>query len=113
MTNAKQNGNVNVEAIQMLTNNVSAIVEFLGNPNTEVVRTKLSYKNMEIVTVMVPCYNIKTPLRHKDYVIKYTEGKDISFIVISEDQYKRRYETITSEVPNTSYYNGRVSPWGY
>ena len=39
---AKQNGDVVVEAIQMLSNNVSDIVKFLNNPNTEVLRTKLS-----------------------------------------------------------------------
>jgi isocitrate dehydrogenase len=114
MISSKQNGNIIVEAIQMLTSNVQDILKFLDNPNAEVVKTKLSYKNLEIVTVMISCYNSKTPLRHKDFLVKYTEGRDkkISFVVMSEEQYHQRYMA-SSDTEKTDYYNGRISPWGY
>lgn len=112
--NCKQNGEVNVEAMQMLNNNVDAIVKFLDSASTEVIKTKLSYKNMEIITIMVSCYNSKIPLRYKDYVVKYVEGREkkVSFVVMSQEQYHQRYTSSTEPI-KTDYYNGRISPWGY
>lgn len=107
-----QNGTVKVEAVQMMNDNVDEIVQWIGK-NVEVHRTKTSLKNITIVTIDVPGYAGVQHLRYKDFLVKYTNGKDISFLVLSVAQFHQRYESSSASNVTTSNSTYNYNPWGF
>lgn len=107
-----QNGSVKVEAVQMMNENVDEIVKWIGK-NVEVHRTKTHMKDITIITVDVPGYAGVQHLRYKDFLVKYTNGKDVSFLVLSAAQFHQRYESSTPASTTSTSYTYNYNPWGF
>lgn len=104
-----QNGSIKVEVIQMTNDNVSDIVKWVSKPNIQVHRSIV--RNIEIITIDIPGYAGVQHLRYKDFLIKYTNDKDISFLVVSEKQFHQRYESSNNTQSNQT--SERYNPYGY
>lgn len=98
-----QNATVKVEAVQMTNDNVSEIVKWIGKPNIQVHNTKIQLKDINIITIEIPGYAGTQHLRYKDFLIKYTNDNEVSYLVLSEKQFHQRFES--SSLTETKNYN--------
>lgn len=103
--NHKQNGNVIIEAIQMRNEIVENIIMWMDKKNIEVHQTKTS-RGINIVSIMIPVQGGSVALRYSDYLVKYPDG---GFVVVSKEQFHKRYESATSNVTDP----GHSNPWGW
>jgi hypothetical protein len=102
LNNFKQQEGIYVEVIQLNSSNCDDVYNYLKSlyNTTEIYKTYLDKynKNKFFFTIYFPSYCGTIKIHNEDFLIKYTESKDISFLVLNKIQFNKRYiSTVTIE----------------